>query len=71
MKIQNPLLLFLLTLSFAHTVFADSDVGIFLQDNLIKGVNIEAAKLGDTMQIASFRQKAKKYHCSVIVGKST
>ena len=49
---------------------AGTDSGFFIQDGLLEGVNIEAAKLGDTMPIAEFRQKTKDYSCSVIVGKS-
>ncbi|MDD5459659.1 MAG: hypothetical protein PHF37_09745 [Phycisphaerae bacterium] len=47
-----------------------SRLGFFIQDGLLEGVNIEAAKQGDTMPIAEFNKQAKDYPYSVIVGKS-
>ena len=45
--------------------------GLFLQDGLIEGVKIEAAKLGQTMPMAEFERQAKNYSCLVITGKSS
>ncbi|MCD4831278.1 MAG: hypothetical protein K8R02_05635 [Anaerohalosphaeraceae bacterium] len=44
---------------------------MFLQDGLLEGVKIEAAKLGDIMPIAEFEQQAEKQSCLLIVGKSS
>ncbi|MCD4831419.1 MAG: hypothetical protein K8R02_06375 [Anaerohalosphaeraceae bacterium] len=48
---------------------AGMDTGFFIQDGLLEGVEIEAAKLGDTMPISEFGKRAKDYPYLVIVGK--
>lgn len=48
---------------------AADDSAIFVQDGLIEGVRIEAAKLGKVLSISQFDRQAKDFKYSVLVGR--